>query len=303
MSKQQVQWAALPSPTPDLLPLCVLIATEPGSGPSAEPEKQEVKQEVVVNAPEPPDRSRMSSALSFGVLYLLALVLGLACVGGVCFWSSHWHGGFAWGGSALQFNWHPVLMVTGLVVLYGCGAVVYRIPLTWGQDKLPWKRLHAALMLLALVLSIVGLRAVFEVHDAENIPKLYSLHSWIGITTAALFATQWVVGVAGFLLPCSPMALRRLLKPAHVLLGGSIVTLSVAASVSGINEKLIFALGKGPPPRYKDLPPEAVFGNSLGVLIVAFGVLVFLMLSNPKWQRPDSAPERTYSPLLQDESE
>lgn len=42
---------------------------------------------------------------------------------------------------------------------------------------------------------------------------------------------------------------------------------------------------------YANLPPEAVFGNSLGVLIVAFGLVVLKILSNHKWQRPDSAPE------------
>lgn len=67
---------------------------------------------------------------------------------------------------------------------------MYRVPLTWGQNKLPWKLLHAALMLLALLLSIVGLCAVFSFHNAKKIPNMYSLHSWVGITTTALFAAQ-----------------------------------------------------------------------------------------------------------------
>lgn len=70
------------------------------------------------------------------------------------------------------------------------GAVLYRVPLTWGQNKLPWKLAHATLMLLALVLSVVGLCAVFSVHNGEKIPNLYSLHSWIGIAATALFAVQ-----------------------------------------------------------------------------------------------------------------
>lgn len=67
---------------------------------------------------------------------------------------------------------------------------MYRVPLTWGQNKLPWKLLHAALMLLALVLSVVGLCAVFDFHNMNKIPNLYSLHSWIGIAATALFAMQ-----------------------------------------------------------------------------------------------------------------
>ncbi|KAF3850421.1 hypothetical protein F7725_012193 [Dissostichus mawsoni] len=104
-------------------------------------------------------------------------------------------GGFAWDGSALQFNWHPVLM-----------------------NKLPWKLLHAGLMLLALIFSIVGLCAVFDFHNKNKTPNLYSLHSWIGIAATALFALQWVFGAGVFLLPCAPPSLRGLLKPLHPLL-------------------------------------------------------------------------------------
>ncbi|XP_047446912.1 lysosomal membrane ascorbate-dependent ferrireductase CYB561A3 isoform X2 [Mugil cephalus] len=249
---------------------------------------------------------RMRSIVLFYACYLLCLCLSVACVACVCVWSRHWRGGFAWDGTALQFNWHPVLMVTGLVVVYGNGAVLYRVPLTWGQNKLPWKLLHAALMLLSLILSIVGLCAVFDFHNAQNIANLYSLHSWIGIAAMALFAMQWVAGLAVFLLPCSPISLRKLLKPVHVWLGGSILSLSIAACISGINEKLFFVLkGKtnGTQP-YTSLPSEALLGNSLGVLIVAFGLVVFKILSNHRWQRPDSRPEdMTYAPLLQEEND
>ncbi|XP_045891889.1 lysosomal membrane ascorbate-dependent ferrireductase CYB561A3 isoform X2 [Micropterus dolomieu] len=274
---------------------------ECGSETTAEPEKREVRANNT-----PTDLYKMQSIVSFYICHLLCLGLGLACVVCVCLWNSRWRGGFAWDASTLQFNWHPVLMVTGLVVVYGNGAVLYRIPLTWGQNKLPWKLLHAALMLLALVLSIVGLCAVFDFHNAKNTPNLYSLHSWIGIAATALFAIQWVVGVAGFLLPCSPMSLRKLLKPVHVWMGGSILSLSIAACISGINEKLFFVLkgnSSGAQP-YASLPPEAVLANTLGVLIVAFGLVVLMILSNHKWQRPDSRPENmAYTPLLQEENE
>uniref|UniRef100_A0A8D3B5A6 Lysosomal membrane ascorbate-dependent ferrireductase CYB561A3 n=1 Tax=Scophthalmus maximus TaxID=52904 RepID=A0A8D3B5A6_SCOMX len=225
---------------------------------------------------QPTDPSRMRSLVIFYACYALCLGLGLACLACVCAWSGRWRGGFAWDGSELQFNWHPVLMVAGLVVVYG-NAVLYRVPLTWGHNKLPWKLLHAALMLSALVLSIVGLCAVFGFHNAKNIANLYSLHSWIGIAATALFAAQWAVGAAGFLLPCAPGSLRRLLKPVHAWMGAGILTLSIGT-----------ANGTQP---YSSLPPEALLGNSLGVLIVAFGLVVLKILSNRDWQRPDSRPE------------
>ncbi|XP_036383473.1 cytochrome b ascorbate-dependent protein 3 [Megalops cyprinoides] len=243
----------------------------------------------------------MRSMLLFYICYLLSLFLGILCVVFVSYWNSHWRGGFAWDGSALQFNWHPVLMVTGLVVLYGNAAVLYRIPLTWSQNKLPWKLLHAGLLFLALLLSILGLCAVFDFHNAKNIPNLYSLHSWLGICTTALFAAQWTLGLAAFLLPCSPLELRKLLKPIHVWMGSIIFTLSIAACISGINEKLFFAL-KGSTNEtkpYSMLPPEAVFANSLGVLIIAFGLVILKILSNQSWQRPEPGQEEESSePLL-----
>ncbi|XP_034727810.1 cytochrome b ascorbate-dependent protein 3 isoform X1 [Etheostoma cragini] len=288
------------SSTSDCFPLSHRNTDECGSETSSGPRKHEVRADNTLTIPT--FLSRMRSIVSFYICYLLCLGLGLACVVCVCLWNSQWRGGFAWDGSALQFNWHPVLMVTGLVVLYGNGAVLYRVPLTWGQNKLPWKLLHATLMFLALILSIVGLCAVFGFHNKKNIPNLYSLHSWIGIAAVALFAIQWVGGLAGFLLPCSPISIRALLKPVHVWMGGSILWLSIAACISGINEKLFFVLTGTQ--AYANLPSEALLGNSLGLLIVAFGFVVLMILSNHKWQRPDSSPEvLAYTPLLEEENE
>lgn len=53
-------------------------------------------------------------------------VLALSCLGSMCvlftvYWMWSWHGGFAWDGSILTFNCHPVLMVAGMVVVYSAG--------------------------------------------------------------------------------------------------------------------------------------------------------------------------------------
>ena len=48
----------------------------------------------------------------------------------------------------------------------------------------------------ATVLSWLGLKAVFDSHSLANppIPHLYSLHSWVGLTTVALAVAQWILG-------------------------------------------------------------------------------------------------------------
>ncbi|KAA0717009.1 Cytochrome b ascorbate-dependent protein 3 [Triplophysa tibetana] len=247
----------------------------------------------------------MRNIVTFYVTYLMCLFLGITCVVLVSHWNYSYRGGFAWDGSNKHFNWHPVLMVTGMVVLYGNAAIVYRVPLTWGQNKLPWKLLHAGLLLLSLIMSVTGLCAVFDYHNTNHINNLYSLHSWIGICTAALFTAQWVIGFTAFLLPWTPMGVRSLVKPGHVWMGAIILVLSIVSCISGINEKLFFALKantNGTLP-YSMLPPEAVLANSLGVIIVAFGLVVLKILSNQVWQRPEPAEdEEVYRPLAYDGS-
>uniref|UniRef100_A0A671X6K5 Lysosomal membrane ascorbate-dependent ferrireductase CYB561A3 n=1 Tax=Sparus aurata TaxID=8175 RepID=A0A671X6K5_SPAAU len=217
--------------------------------------------------------------------HVLGLCLGLLCLLFVTLWSAHWRGGFSWDGSALQFNWHPVLMVSGLLVLYGYAAVVYRLPFTWSQKKRVWKLVHAGLMFLALVLSVLGLCAVFDFHRFIHVPHLYSIHSWVGISAVVLFAVQWALGLAGFLLPCSPLWIRSSLKPVHSWIGKAILILSVTACISALKypthySTMTFFIF------FKDsLPAEAKFVNSLGLLIVAFGLVTFGILSNEKWQR------------------
>lgn len=247
----------------------------------------------------------MRGIVGFYITYLLCLILGIACVVLVVHWNFMYRDGFAWDGSSKNFNWHPVLMVTGMLVLYGNAAVVYRIPLTWGHNKLPWKLLHAGLLLLSFIFSVIGLCAVFNFHNVHHTANLYSLHSWVGVCTAALFTAQWVMGFTSFLLPCTPMAVRAFVKPTHVWMGAMILVLSIVSCISGINEKLFFVLKEttnGTKP-YSALPPEAVAANSLGVIIVAFGLVVLKILSNQMWQRPEPGDdEGVYRPLAYDGS-
>ncbi|NXW49359.1 CYAC3 protein, partial [Nyctiprogne leucopyga] len=217
----------------------------------------------------------------------LLSVLGFVCVAFVSAWCQHWRGGFAWDGSTKTFNWHPVLMVTGMVVLYGAAALVYRLPPSWRGPKLPWKVLHGALTLAAFILAVLGLVAVFYFHNAHGTPNMYSLHSWVGLATVLLFSCQWLTGFSAFLLPWAPAWLRALYKPVHIFFGSTILMLSMASCVSGINEKLFFSLKNGTT-EYKRLPAEAVFANTLGVLILLFGVLVLGALARPSWKRPDA---------------
>ncbi|XP_063145254.1 lysosomal membrane ascorbate-dependent ferrireductase CYB561A3 isoform X2 [Candoia aspera] len=234
--------------------------------------------------------------LSFSIL---VGILGILCLGLTVYWSQHWLGGFAWDGSHKMFNWHPALMVAGMLVLYGTAALVYRLPFSQTGPKFPWKVLHATLTLVAFVLVVLGLEAVFEFHSVQKIPNMYSLHSWLGLSAVLLFSCQWLMGFASFLMPWTPIWFRALYKPIHVFFGSTILALAIASCISGINEKLFFRLKNSTTP-YSKLPAEAWLANILGMLIVVFGVLVLLGLAIPGWKCPDVNSQDMREPLLQE---
>ena len=68
--------------------------------------------------------------------------------------------------------------------------LVYRV--LRNTKKYYLKLIHAATMIVAFVLAVVALKAVFDSHNLPDPPlaNLYSLHSWIGISAVALFAFQ-----------------------------------------------------------------------------------------------------------------
>ncbi|NXU53120.1 CYBR1 reductase, partial [Turnix velox] len=161
--------------------------------------------------------------------------------------------------------------------------IVYRLPWTWKCSKLLMKFIHAGLNTIAMILAIVSMVAVFDNHNANSIPNMYSLHSWIGLTAVIFYALQLILGFAVFLLPFAPISLRATLMPIHVYSGLTIFATVIATALMGITEKLIFSLQN---PSYSSSPPEAIFVNCLGLLLVVFGALILWMASRSHWKRP-----------------
>lgn len=68
--------------------------------------------------------------------------------------------------------------------------IVFRLPWTWRCSKQLMKFIHAGLHILAFVLTVISMVAVFDFHNAAKIPNMYSLHSWLGLTALILYTQQ-----------------------------------------------------------------------------------------------------------------
>lgn len=54
-------------------------------------------------------------------LLVSSLLVGFLSVIFTLIWVLHYREGLGWDGTALEFNWHPALMVTGFVFIQGIG--------------------------------------------------------------------------------------------------------------------------------------------------------------------------------------
>ncbi|XP_056090665.1 transmembrane ascorbate-dependent reductase CYB561 [Rhinichthys klamathensis goyatoka] len=216
-------------------------------------------------------------------------VLGVTCVVITGVWMGHYRGGYAWDGSAQEFNVHPLCMVLGLVFLYGDAVLVYRV--FRNETKRSVKILHALLHMMALIISIVGLVAAFDFHSSAKISHMYSLHSWCGMLTFVLFFLQWLLGLGFFLFPWASAQLRSWYLPLHVFFGLLLLAMSVGSCLLGITEKLLFSIM----PTYSKFVAEGVLANILGLLLVCFGVVVGYVVTREDFRRPPNPEEEALS--------
>lgn len=234
----------------------------------------------------PAGRTPAPRALPYYVAF--SQLLGLTVVAVTGAWLGAYRGGIAWE-SALQFNVHPLCMIIGLVFLQGDALLVYRV--FRNEAKRTTKILHGLLHVLAFVIALVGLVAVFDYHRKKGIADLYSLHSWCGILVFVLFLAQWLVGLGFFLFPGASFSLRSRYRPQHVFFGAAIFLLSVGTALLGLKEALLFQLGT----KYSAFESEGVLANVLGLLLVAFGAVVLYILTRADWKRPLQAEEQALS--------
>ena len=182
-------------------------------------------------------------------------------------WLLHFRGGLALH-SAIKtkiFNVHPLLMVIGIILIEGEAIMIYRtVPIKKEAQKL----LHLMMHLIAIILGIIGIYAVFKYHNESNILNMFSLHSWMGLTTICLLGLQWLGSFLSFVFPGVHSRHRESYLPLHVIAGVTVFIMAVCTAEMGLVEKFFFVqLQKG---------KEAHIVNFTGLLIFLFGVTVVL---------------------------
>ncbi|KAL2343539.1 hypothetical protein Fmac_004824 [Flemingia macrophylla] len=195
---------------------------------------------------------------------LLALILLLV-------WLLHYREGFEYDSEnpLRVFNVHPFLMFFGFIFFVGQAMLVmaYRTNQSERMNQAKYqtlKILHMALHLIAIILGIVGICAVFKYHDMINLEDVYSLHSWIGLGTFCLFGLQWLFGL-GFMLRGAAQS-RAAMAPWHVAGGRALFFMAICAALTGLMERTTL----NPVPQRR----ESHLINFTGLAILLFGVFV-----------------------------
>ncbi|KAB7506448.1 putative cytochrome [Armadillidium nasatum] len=252
----------------------------------------------------------------FTKIFTLTQILGVTTLLLIIIWLSLFRNGFAWTSNPkLEFNWHPLFMVLGLVFLYAndyfllvIGALVYRA--FRGEMKKKLKIIHASFHFFALIFAVIGLQAVFDSHNLNvdgngnpsPTPNLYSLHSWMGLTVVILLRVpvirkfwlykikigvryvehfcKWLVGLLTFLFPGMRPAIRTFYMPVHQYFGISIFVGAVATALMGLNEKAFFAIKD-----YSLKSPEGILVNMIGFCLIVFAGLVVYLTANSSFKR------------------
>lgn len=152
-------------------------------------------------------------------------------------------GGLDWNDKALVFNWHPVLMIVGLLGCFGWGITSFRNDFL---SKPINKGLHVFFYVTAVVCFGLGLKAVWLSHDdtpdGSYKANLYSIHSWLGLAAVMLFGQNFLLGLLHFANPTLAVEIKQNYMPNHVFLGILTFVTAVMAMETGELSGIIVCL-------------------------------------------------------------
>jgi hypothetical protein len=173
-------------------------------------------------------------AVSFSALTLIIVI----------YWATNTNTGANYLGglnlNELIFNWHPILMTTGLICCSITALVSYRLlPL----NKMITKTIHVVLHSVSLFCLIFGLTAVIvgNNYKSKNTSGSYyanfcSIHSFLGLSAIVLYCQNYIFGLLHFLYPWLSTERRVSYMPSHKVLGVFSFFAAIMAALTGLME-------------------------------------------------------------------
>jgi cytochrome b-561 len=175
------------------------------------------------------------------------------------------------------FNWHPILMVCGMVICTTEGLLAFR---AFPFDKVINRRVRYIWHTAGICFMVVGLVAVFEYNNDRNKANLWSIHSWLGIITITLYLTQYILGIYLFFYEGADIDMREAYIPFFAWLDIIVYVSACFTAEMGIVEKNT-ELGctyntteisnynnADPSIYYSDLPSGCRVSSGLGIVIL-----------------------------------
>lgn len=101
-------------------------------------------------------------------LYFVMQIAGAMMLAITLIWILSFYGGFSWADYKLRFNFHPILMLLGMVYLSGNSLLAFRV--LRSQPKPLVKIVHAAIHICAFTTALIGSIAVFTNHILDDKP-------------------------------------------------------------------------------------------------------------------------------------
>ncbi|KAL8150745.1 hypothetical protein V2J09_020553 [Rumex salicifolius] len=195
----------------------------------------------------------------FGILSIILLLI----------WLLHYRGGLSLNSDNpyMILNVHIFFMFFGFIFFVGEAMMVYR---TVRADHIAQKFTHMLVHVIAIALGITGIYAAFKFHHRRDLTNMYTLHSWIGLSTFILYGFQWIIGFATFWFD-RPMQERQAVAPWHVCFGRALLYMAICTALTGIMQ--IFTLLKLVDSN------EAHLLNFTGLSILLFGITVDLSVA------------------------
>ncbi|KAK8627609.1 hypothetical protein V6N13_135217 [Hibiscus sabdariffa] len=172
------------------------------------------------------------------------------------------------------FNLHPFLMVVGFILMAGEGIMAYKA-IPDRRDMKVQRSVHLTLQTIALGCGIFGIVVIFKFQNEANIPDMYTLHSWLGMSAVCLFGLQYLLGFFSYVFPGAESYARAAYRPWHTFGGMVIFLLAIGTAEMGLLQKFLF-LGLL-------REQEALIVNFIGLLLFLFAVAVGLAVVLPSY--------------------